>query len=699
MRNRLLRISLFTVLVASACTDDSTQSTQETLGDGSRIHRAESGQLTTPSKAAAHQIVRDYLAGYVGPAADQMVVVTQTASHRGMSHVRFEQQIDGLRVHGAYVKAAITDQGELVQVIEKLAPAGTIFATSVKAKDALAVAMKEHGYELATPAQTAASGNKTSFARGTEFYREPTAERVVYSDAGTLRQGYLVETWSGRGNQLDHTLVGSDGKIVSTERRTQNDSYNVFVEDPSKGAQTIVNGPGGWLAGAQTSTNISGPNAHAYLDVDANNTPDTGGTSVTDGNFLAAADLAVSPTTTGNRNVAVQNLFYLNNLTHDILASHGFTAAAGNFEGNDPVNAEAQDGSGTDNANMSTPADGSSPRMQMYLWTGSAPSAFATVSGTQYGAYASSFGPALTTTGVNGDLAFVNDGVGTGSDGCEASPAGSLTGKVALLDRGTCDFTVKVMNAQNAGATAVLIANNVASNAFGPGGTSRKVKISSAMISQADGVTLRAGAAGAPTNLKKNSATALQIDGDVDADIVYHEYGHGLTWRMIDSMSGAISGAIGEGSSDVLAFLLNGDDRIGEYSFSDPVGIRRAAYENYGGLNQLSYKDVTGGGVHADGELFAAAMWKTWRNYQAAGLPASELLHDFVQSMNLINPGPKYEDMRTGLLSAAGTARACMVWRGFAAVGIGQGSSSTLVFSKGKYTVTTVESRTVPAGC
>ncbi|MBA3391379.1 MAG: M36 family metallopeptidase [Deltaproteobacteria bacterium] len=700
MRNRLLRISLFTVLVASACTDDSTQSSQETLGDGSRIHRADSGQLTTPSKAAAHQIVRDYLAGYVGPAADQMVVVTQTTSHRGMSHVRLEQQIDGLRVYGAYVKAAITDHGELVQVIEKLAPVGTIFATSVKAKDALAVAMKEHGYEFATPAQTAASGNKTSFARGTEFYREPTAERVVYSDAGTLREGYLVETWSGRGNQLDHTLVGSDGKIVSTERRTQNESYNVFVEDPSKGGQVVKPGPGGWLgAGAQTSTNISGPNAHAYLDVDANNAPDTGGTPVTDGNFLATADLAVSPTTTGNRAVAVQNLFYLNNLTHDILASHGFTVEAGNFEGNDPVNAEAQDGSGTDNANMSTPADGSSPRMQMYLWTGSAPSAIATVGGTAYDAYASSFGPALTTTGVNGNLAFYNDGAGvSATDGCEASTV-SLTGKVALLDRGNCDFTVKVMNAQTAGATAVLIANNVDTNAFGPGGTSRKVKIPSAMISQADGATLRAGGAGAATNLKKNPVVALQIDGDVDADIVYHEYGHGLTWRMIGSMSGAISGAIGEGSSDTLAFLLNGDDRIGEYSFSDPVGIRRAAYENYGGPNQLSYKDVNGGGVHADGELFAAAMWKTWRNYEAAGLPASELLHDFVQSMNLINPSPKYEDMRTGLVSAAGPARACMVWRGFAAVGIGQGSSSTLVFSKGKYTVKVVESHAVPTGC
>ena len=79
--------------------------------------------------------------------------------------------------------------------------------------------------------------------------------------------------------------------------------------------------------------------------------------------------------------MAVQNLFYLNNTAHDILYRLGFDEAAGNFQidnfgkgalGADPVNAEAQDGSGTDNANFSTPPDGQQPRM-MFLWTGVGP--------------------------------------------------------------------------------------------------------------------------------------------------------------------------------------------------------------------------------------------------------------------------------------------------------------------------------------
>src|SRR5262249_51231611 len=157
-----------------------------------------------------------------------------------------------------------------------------------------------------------------------------------------------------------------------------NEKYNVFTEDPLKGAQTEVTGPG-WLGtGSQTSWNISGNNAHAYLDTDANNSPDPGGTSVTDGNFLTAVDLAAEPGTAGNKDVAVQNLFYFNNIAHDTLYGYGFDEAHGNFQndnfglggqGNDAVNAEAQDGSGTDNANFSTPNDGQPGRMQMYLWT------------------------------------------------------------------------------------------------------------------------------------------------------------------------------------------------------------------------------------------------------------------------------------------------------------------------------------------
>ncbi|KAK4054892.1 hypothetical protein OIV83_000816 [Microbotryomycetes sp. JL201] len=81
-------------------------------------------------------------------------------------------------------------------------------------------------------------------------------------------------------------------------------------------------------------------------------------------------------------NASVTQLFYTNNEIHDMYYRYGFDEASGNFQdhnfgrggqGNDAVQANAQDGSGMNNANFATPPDGSRPRMRMYSWSGSQP--------------------------------------------------------------------------------------------------------------------------------------------------------------------------------------------------------------------------------------------------------------------------------------------------------------------------------------
>lgn len=714
MRNTIFRFAPLALVLLAGCAgepDSEPSMTEKVTSDGTQILRSDTGRLTAPSTQDRATIARDFLRLRAAVTdARELDVASQSTGQDGVTHIRLAQTVDGLRVHGAYARIAISENGEVIQSIQRLArSAQKIAAPQVSDEDALTVAMAELGYD-AIPAKVNTRGNFTDFARTGELYREPSVERVAYVDKdGALQAGFLVETWSQRENQLDHTLVDGTGAVVSVERRTNNDSYKVFVEDPEKGAQTVVAGPGagnaqspaGWLgSAAQTSINISGNNVRSYLDADANNAADSGGSAVIDGSFLATADLTQPPSTTSNRAVAVQNLFYLNNVTHDRLYKHGFNEANGNFQvnnfgkggaGNDPVNAEAQDGSGTDNANFATPSDGSAPRMQMYLWSGTTPDGQVTASGVNYGAYSSAFGAALTAGGTSGALALYNDGTGVASDACELSVA-SLTGKVAVVDRGTCDFVVKVLNAQKAGAIAVIIANNVDGNAFGPGGSSKLIKIPSGMVTKADGATLK-GLAGQSTNLHKNPAPILQIDGDIDADIVFHEYGHGLTWRMIGGMSGKLAGAIGEGASDVTAFLSNGDDVIGEYALGDPLGIRRYPYTGY----PLTYSNVTGAEVHDDGEIYAGAMWRVLQNYLAAGLTADNLFGDFVNGMNYTPATPAYEDMRDGMLQAtAGTGRECLIWKGFAASGIGVGADGKV--SPGG-TVTIVESFAVPATC
>ncbi|MBP8250238.1 MAG: M36 family metallopeptidase, partial [Chitinophagales bacterium] len=165
--------------------------------------------------------------------------------------------------------------------------------------------------------------------------------------------------------------------------------YNVYafpVEAPSFGGRTnlinpenLSSSPFGWhddngVVGNEY-TITRGNNVHAYEDANNDNLPGYSPNSATL-QFDYPVNLTQAPLV--NQDASITNLFYDNNRIHDVLYYAGFTEVAGNFQqnnygngglGNDYVQAEAFDGSGTNNANFGTPNDGSRPRMQMYLWT------------------------------------------------------------------------------------------------------------------------------------------------------------------------------------------------------------------------------------------------------------------------------------------------------------------------------------------
>jgi hypothetical protein len=107
------------------------------------------------------------------------------------------------------------------------------------------------------------------------------------------------------------------------------------------------------------------------------------------------------------------------------------------------------------------------------------------------------FGPALSSPGVTGPIVAATDVSDTAgpstTDGCSAftNPA-QVAGKIALIDRGNCFFTVKVKNAQTAGALAAIIADNVVEDVIGMSGTDATITIPSVLVSMGDGATLRA---------------------------------------------------------------------------------------------------------------------------------------------------------------------------------------------------------------
>jgi extracellular elastinolytic metalloproteinase len=660
--------------------------------------RSHSGNLTPPSTASPTAVVAQFLRAQGRDAAliPSLVETSRGPARAGITQARFEQRVGGLPVYGTYAKAAVAADGVLRSLVENVVvPPAAIVAAGIGEPQAIAAAVAN----LYPNADTSVPG----------FFRAaPRASRVaIPKGAGAMSVGFVVQTWTERGNQLHETLVDGNGAILGVESRTSNDTYFVFTKNPSTTPQQLVAGPGagnaqspiGWLAGTQGSTHIRGNNANTYLDAVSDNASDGDGIAIVNGEFLTAADLASTPSSSANREVAVQNLFYLNNVMHDELYRFGFVEAVGNFQNdnfanggaaNDAVNAEAQDGGGTDNANFATPPDGQAPRMQMYLWTGVGTHEVV-VNSTNYLAQGATFGPALTTTGVTGALALVNDGVGTTSDGCERLPRGSLTGRIALVDRGTCDFVDKVKYAQSAGAIGVIVANNQGGDAVLTMGGTGRTGIPAVLVSQNAGVALKT-AIGASATERLRDPQPLQIDGDVDSDIVFHEYCHGLTWRMIGSMSGPMAGAVGEGMSDVCALMMNGDDRVGEYSASDAIGIRRDPYAAY----PRTYGDFAGASVHDDGEIYAAIGWRLMELFGEAG--RDTLFSYLVQGMNYTPAGPTYEQMRDGILQAVsiggGTAAAtCNVWQAFAQFGVGEGAQATV---RGKR-VTIRESFIVPA--
>src|SRR6266540_3337015 len=114
-----------------------------------------------------------------------------------------------------------------------------------------------------------------------------------------------------------------------------------------------------------------------------------------------------------------------------------------------------------------------------------------TVNGSTYGVASGDF--ETVSADLTAPLSVVLDGTALGL-ACSALPAGSLTGKIALISRGTCTFSTKIRNAQTAGALAVLVVNNVAGDpiAMGQDGTANQPTIPAYMAALSDKTALMA---------------------------------------------------------------------------------------------------------------------------------------------------------------------------------------------------------------
>lgn len=536
-----------------------------------------------------------------------------------------------------------------------------------------------------------------------------------------------------------------------------NGAYRVIpypVESPNFGGFAIENEP--WLkagAGNNATTHgwhfdgtnnyntTRGNNVFAYLDVEntnasnvTNNWPDTSSTAAPSLTFVNVPDFNQQPANRINKKAGLDNLFYWNNIIHDILYQYGLTEAAGNFQadnlgrggaGNDAVQAHGQDGLGFNNANFSTPVDGNSGRMQMYLFTTTPAFNITSPAGIagNYLASENSFASPnkLPATGpITGNIVLYNDDAGgTIHRGCApATNAAALNGNIAMIDgfggTGCTTYTFKVKNAQNAGARAVIVYNST-NTPLSMGGTDATVTIPAVSIG-ANTATAIINQLNAAVPVTVTITPGIYKDGNLDNGVISHEYGHGVSNRLTGGTfnTGCLGNAEqgGEGWSDYIALMLTTNwatatvsdgpnpRTIATYDLSQApggAGFRRYPYTTNMAINPLTYAALNPTtGVHDNGEVWCSAIWDmTWNIIQQTNSITPNLYNSAgtggnVIALNLVMTGLKLQPCQPGFIDARNAILAadsilyngayrCAIWNAFARRGMGfsarQGSS------------------------
>jgi len=417
--------------------------------------------------------------------------------------------------------------------------------------------------------------------------------------------------------------------------------------------------PDPWLAANRTET--IGNNVEAYTDInppDGLTFGDFRATITAPGEFDRTYDTSLTALASQDQQMAgILSVFYIFNWLHDFWYDGGFTEAAGNAqnvnfgrggEDRDAINCEAQDNANNgsrNNANMSTPQDGFPPRMQVFVWTGKEDRTLS-ISGRTPPTGPAAFGATGFTLTAGVVLANNVDPAtgGTPTDACTALTA-PATGQIVLADRGVCSFKTKALNAQNAGAVGLILANNAASAAppsLGDDATiTTPITIGVVSVLQSEGTAIKADLlAGPVTATVHRGATGPELEGALDATVMAHENGHYVHHRL-SQCNTSLCGAMSEGWADFAALLvmtragdnLNAAFPAAVYSTqsfpADPVyyGIRRAPYSVNQAINGLSFRHMgqgtplpplpfNGGAtsnnseVHNGGEVWASMMWE-----------------------------------------------------------------------------------------
>ena len=477
------------------------------------------------------------------------------------------------------------------------------------------------------------------------------------------------------------------------------------------------------------------------------NSPD-GGTSL-NFDFLYGGQTSLP---TAYTNAATTNLFYMANIMHDVWYQYGFNEVSGNFQDNnygkigrtnaDSVFADSQDGysqtaATLNNANFSTPIDGSNPRMQMFLWNAGAPptnyifvNSPVSISGAKVATTNVFEGTdripvPVAPNGITSELVlYKNNPTPPGyNSGCQIpTNAAALNGKIALIKRGGCFFNLKVKNAQDAGAKAVIVMDSIPNNRTRLSMSSTGIlgiRIPAVFVTKEMGDSFITEMTNGPVNIKLEVPVDLYLyaDGDFDNGIIAHEYGHGISNRLtggrLNTSCLTAPEQMGEGWSDWIALMMqiktgdNGETAksIGTYPQNEATtgeGIRNYPYSTNRTINPLTFADTNGKTfvdpddgiakvlVHTVGEVWAVTLWDlTWAYISKYGFSSNiytgtggnnKVMRLVVDAMKLQPCNPSFIQARDAIIAAdqatTGGQDYCMIWKVFASRGMGINAAS-----------------------
>ena len=432
----------------------------------------EGATLSEPRSDTADNIARGFLGRNAGlfalqsANADNLRLIHED-NDRGTTFLEYAQTVGGLKVFEGQVQAVVNRNGELLSVREGFLVDGQTadLNPAVDENQAIVKAFAYAGRSIdSSLVETRARGDKgesAAFANplGTQL-EDVVSELNVLRVDNSAKLAWHIYAEVGPDEWYESLVDAHSGELLLRHNLYVFDAQGtVYTEAPDKGARqlvsfvgdTVINTSFGWMGPATVTT---GNNVEAYLDTNADNLPDNinsldlllGHASSATQDFTFPFSTAVDPRT--QQAAVVTNLFYFNNIIHDYSYTLGFTETSRNFQtnnygrggiGNDSVRAEAQDGSGTNNANFATPPDGSRPRMQQFLFTSPNPD---------------------RDSSVDGDVVFHEFGHGI-SNRLIGNGSGALSGiQSGAMGEGWSDYWAITINGD--GAVGEYVTNNPA---------------------------------------------------------------------------------------------------------------------------------------------------------------------------------------------------------------------------------------------